>query len=122
MTSQEIIKAIESLTTEDRDSLIEQIRQQQQAQRQAEISVDEEIARHVDKSSGGTSSSQFKYHFPELTPAEIAQRAEKVKRLQERDKQIRLNMTPEELEQSTIAFEILDESLRAARGLNGNWE
>ena len=93
MTYQEIIKAIESLPVDEQNSLIDLLRQQEKEQRQAE-----------------------------LTPAEIAQMAEKVKRSQERDEQIRLNMTPEEIEQSRIAFEILDESLRAARGLNGNWE
>ena len=93
MTYQEIIKAIESLPIDEQNSLIKLIRQQQQDRRQAE-----------------------------LTPAELAQRAEKVKRSQERDEQIRLSMTPEEIEQSRIAFEILDESLRAARGLNVNWE
>ena len=120
MTYQEIIQAIDSLPIADRGSLFELMRQQQ-----AEITVGKgrDLAHTNDRSLGEVaSSSRLKCHFPELTPAEIAQRAEKVKRCRERDEQIRLLMTPEELEQSSIAFEILDESLRTARGLNGSWE
>jgi hypothetical protein len=112
MTYQEILQAIESLPRHERDRLIESIGRQQ-------IEHSGTVRQPLDRSTAGSSS---KYTLPELTPEELAQRAERIKKSQERDEQIRQAMTPAEVEQSRIAFEILDESLRAARGLGDNWE
>ncbi len=100
MTYQEIIKAIESLPTDEQDSLIEQIRQQQQEQRQA------------DKS----------HHIVERTPEQTQVGLRKIEKFMKSQQERWENMTLEEREASDNQFKILDESLRESRGLGENWE
>ena len=100
MTYQEIIKAIESLPVDEQDSLIELIRQQQQEQRQ------------VDKS----------HHVVERTPEETQAGLRKIEKFMKSQQERWENMTSEEREASDYQFKMLDESLRASRGLGENWE
>ena len=100
MTYQEIIKEIESLPVDEQDSLIELIRQQQQEQRQ------------VDKS----------HHVVERTPEETQAGLRKIEKFMKSQQERWENMTSEEREASDYQFKMLDESLRASRGLGKNWE
>ena len=102
MTYQEIIKAIESLPVDEQDSLIELIRQQQHEQRQ----------RQADKS----------HHTVERTPEETQAGLRKIEKFMKSQQERWENMTSEEREASDYQFKMLDESLRASRGLGKNWE
>ena len=102
MTYQEIIKAIESLPVDEQDSLIELIRQQQQDRRQQQ----------TDKS----------HHIVERTPEQTQAGLRKIEKFMKSQQERWENMTSEEREASDYQFKMLDESLRASRGLSESWE
>lgn len=115
MTYQEIIQAIGNLPTEQQDSLIELIREQQVEQKQNGSS---DLTPHFDDSNknGESTNDRSIYRAVERTPQETAEGLRKIEKLFKRQQDLWNNMTEEEREISNAEFLILHEDLTKSRG------
>ena len=115
MTYQEIIQAIESLPTEQQDSLIELIHQQQIEQKQNGSS---DLTAHSDDSNTNDKSNQDRsiYRAIERTPEQTAEGLQKIEKFFQKKRDLWNGMTEEERQVSISQFAMLDEYLKQSRG------
>ena len=112
MTYQEIIQAIESLPTEQQDSLIELIHQQQIEQKQNGSSDLTGDSNTNDKSNHDRSI----YRAIERTPEQTAEGLQKIEKFFQKKRDLWNGMTEEDRQISISQFAMLDEYLKQSRG------
>jgi hypothetical protein len=114
MTYQEIIQAIGNLPTEQQDSLIELIRQQQVEQKQNGSS---DLTTHFGDSDTNSKRNQDRsiYHAIERTPEQTAEGLQKIEKFFQKKRNLWNSMTEEERQISISQFAMLDEYLKESR-------
>ena len=120
MTYQEILKAIEILTVDEQDSLIELIRHQQNKEQwsggnRAEAYVPSNDKQLVVSNSNRVTNQNTSHYIPERTPAETAEGLRKFENFIQRKRDLWDSMTEEEREVSNSQFAMLDEYLQESR-------
>ena len=115
MTYQEIIQAIESLPSEQQESLIETIQQQQSQKSNNDRS---DLTPHsVDSNTNGKSTNDRSiYRAIERTPEETAEGIKKIKQLMEDKRDLWNNLTEAERNISDSQFAMVDEYIKQSRG------
>jgi hypothetical protein len=114
MTYQEILQAIGNLPTEQQDSLIELIRQQQVEPKQNGSS---DLTTHFGDSDTNSKRNQDRsiYHAIERTPAQTAEGLQKIEKFFQKKRNLWNSMTEEERQISISQFAMLDEYLKESR-------